>query len=528
MFTQTLPRPWLIFFFLMTVGLSGWRPLWDPDEGRYAETAREMAAGGDWLIPHLEGRPHLTKPPFTYWTTAIGLKVFGVNAWGARLPHSFAFFLLILVVGELAMTWGWSERESRMAALIFATSAVPYAAGRVLTTDVFLTLWETLGVLCAWNVWRGSAKADGGGGAGRWRVGLWLAFGMAFLTKGPPGLLPAAAIVAFAFSKPGRAGRPRLWSAAGLVGFLIVGGGWYLAVSVKQPGLLSYFVKDEVYGRVFTDEHKRDHPWFIYPVILSVGVLPWIFLYPSFLRKALAKRRAGWAAMSDLERFSILWFFVPLAVFLAAKSRMIFYVLPLFVPIALWMGRLAPPFMDRLGRLGRGWRRAVVAGAGVCSACYLLLSVGPAWFPGSRTDKLLAESVLKALGPNPGPVAYIWINNDPFHTAAFYLGRVTESIEDIDYDDMDALNAQWLRERGGRIVYLSKVSRMERILHDVSGVTELARDERAVAFEVNPHPAELAPGRRSAPAGAGAAAPVPAVVPAASANPAPAPVGPSE
>ena len=48
-------------FTLLWFALLAGRPLYDPDEGRYAEIPREILSGGDWLIPHLNGLVYLEK-----------------------------------------------------------------------------------------------------------------------------------------------------------------------------------------------------------------------------------------------------------------------------------------------------------------------------------------------------------------------------------------------------------------------------------------------------------------------------------
>src|SRR5947208_13340062 len=64
--------------------------LLEPDEGRYAEIAREMFVRGDWVVPHLQGEPYLDKPPLLYWLVVLTYKLFGVHAWAARLVPALA------------------------------------------------------------------------------------------------------------------------------------------------------------------------------------------------------------------------------------------------------------------------------------------------------------------------------------------------------------------------------------------------------------------------------------------------------
>jgi len=60
------------------------RPLFNPDEGRYAEIPREMLSGGDWVIPHLNGLAYIEKPPLQFWATAASYRLLGTSAFAAR------------------------------------------------------------------------------------------------------------------------------------------------------------------------------------------------------------------------------------------------------------------------------------------------------------------------------------------------------------------------------------------------------------------------------------------------------------
>src|SRR5882724_10326335 len=124
-------RPWwlpaltLFTFFLLV----GHRSLNEPDEGRYAEIAREMIELNDWLVPHLWYQPHLDKPPLTYWTVAASLCVFGENEWAVRLPLALAGISGVWVSYLFGLALG-GQRVGVWSALILQSSLLYFVMAR--------------------------------------------------------------------------------------------------------------------------------------------------------------------------------------------------------------------------------------------------------------------------------------------------------------------------------------------------------------------------------------------------------------
>ena len=52
-------------------------PLIDPDEGRNAEVAREMAESGAWVVPTFNAIPYLDKPALYFRAVALSFGAFG-------------------------------------------------------------------------------------------------------------------------------------------------------------------------------------------------------------------------------------------------------------------------------------------------------------------------------------------------------------------------------------------------------------------------------------------------------------------
>ncbi|TMG78655.1 MAG: phospholipid carrier-dependent glycosyltransferase, partial [Betaproteobacteria bacterium] len=86
----------LICALLWFAGLE-YRGLFMPDEGRYADIAREMLDSNDWVTPRHNGIKYLEKPPLQYWATAGAFAVFGADEWTARLWPALTSFLGILL-----------------------------------------------------------------------------------------------------------------------------------------------------------------------------------------------------------------------------------------------------------------------------------------------------------------------------------------------------------------------------------------------------------------------------------------------
>lgn len=338
---------WRAWHVLLAAGLLallflGARGLWDPDEGRYTNVALNMLDTGNWLFPQrTDGIGHWTKPPLTYWAIATSIATFGANAWAARFPSALAYLLCVWLVRQISSRLIPERRNET--ALLFATMFMPAGASQLITTDFILAACETLavcGYVCARFGTPSPWQRRG------WWLLMWLGFGLAFLTKGPPGLLPALALVVFALWVRDDAPRPRDWPVhvLGALLFAAVALPWYLVVTQRTPGLLQYFTGSEVVDRVASDVHRRNGEWYgwlvVYGPTLLIGAFPWTWPVLRWFGSLPASFKRWWgnAAVRRSEAGDVLialWILLPLLVFCLSRSRLPLYVLPLFPALAI-------------------------------------------------------------------------------------------------------------------------------------------------------------------------------------------------
>jgi 4-amino-4-deoxy-L-arabinose transferase len=248
---------------------------------------------------------------------------------------------------------------------------------------------------------------------------MWLAWGAAFLTKGP-----AALVVLVPFAIFARVGRPRVRLAdpLGLALFAASASWWYVWACVEHPGLLAFLVHEQVVGRLVTDDLHRNPGWYKpfthYLPFLVLGQGAWLVAgLRGVARERLLSRGVAWRRLRlrDAGTLLFLWFALPLLVFSLARSRLPLYVLPLYAPLALAIGRSLAAAAPAAAALRRA---AAVAAA---SVAVLVAAKGVAAYlaPESPKDmRSLYLSVRAAAGEDADLYAF---GEKELHGLEFYL-----------------------------------------------------------------------------------------------------------
>ena len=133
----------MIFVFILIaygVALSRMSVPLTGDQKVYISVALEMKERASYLIPYLFDRPNFLKPPFQYWMTLLGWKVFGVSIIGAIIPSVLALVAAAYLVRRLSVT------RSNLSALVFSSTLATMTYG----TTAQMEIWIVLFYLGAW------------------------------------------------------------------------------------------------------------------------------------------------------------------------------------------------------------------------------------------------------------------------------------------------------------------------------------------------------------------------------------------
>lgn len=318
------------------------------DEGRFVIAAREVLAGGPWLVPTTLGEPLVIKPPLFVWLVALAAKVHGrLDELAARLPVALS---AIATAGALYLLGArlFGRRAGLVAGLLFASALGPFLLAREVLPDMPMTAASTLAVLGAVIAYQ-EARA----GAALLFASA-LALGVHF--KLLAGLVPPVATVLLLAalrreSRPLTALRPWL--------------GAPVFVALLLPWLVRFLVIDDfliqidaetLSGRAWQSWRTvYESPLRTLQIFLE-ALFPWSVFLPA-AAVYLWRRRAG--LRDDPVLLPLLWLLAAVGMSIPVHTVRWRYLLPAIPPAVLILARAWDAALE--GRT-TGWERRLLVG----------------------------------------------------------------------------------------------------------------------------------------------------------------------
>ena len=330
-------RFWLLLTLLMAAVWFGnleYRKLVRPDEGRYAEIAREMATSGDWVTPRLNGIKYFEKPALQYWVTAGAYRLFGEHHWTARLWSALTGFLGILFTA-FAATRLFGREAGLLSAAVLGSSLLYTLIAHMNSLDMGMTFFMGGALMSFLLAQQDAASAR----TNRlWMHVAWAALAFSVLSKGLMGIvLPGAVIVLYTLIERDFGLWKRLHLFSGILLFMAIAAPWFIAVSIANPEFFHFFFIHEHFERFLTKTHGRYEPWWWFIPILAAGILPWLIPLIDSMARAWKSEPAAPQRFKP-KRFLLIWAVFIFIFFSLSGSKLASYVLPIFPALALLIG----------------------------------------------------------------------------------------------------------------------------------------------------------------------------------------------
>jgi 4-amino-4-deoxy-L-arabinose transferase-like glycosyltransferase len=298
------------FFFLL-----GRAPLFDLDEGAFAQATLEMFQRGDFLSTTLNGEPRYDKPILVYWLQAVSVAWLGPTEFAFRLPSALCASAWTLLTFLFTRRYYGLER-GLLAAVLLATSLGVYIIGRAATADALLNSLIASSMFAAWLHLETGRR--------RWLYASHAAIGLGFLAKGPVAVLIPLAVT-FLFCALRR--DVRTWARAtfdwrALLLFAGLALPWYGAILARDGwGFYEgFFLKHNV-GRFGGPVAGHAGSLVYYFPVVLIGLLP----FTALLAPVLRNLRSAWR--DDLQAYLLIWFAFVFVFFSLSGTKLPHYVL---------------------------------------------------------------------------------------------------------------------------------------------------------------------------------------------------------
>ncbi len=313
----------------------GTQAITDADEAFYAEAAREMVEGRDWITPHFNYEERWQKPILYYWFTAAAFAGTDASEFMARFGSALSGVGVVLLTWATARRLTANEHGAWIAGAIAATCFGYFMMARAALPDLPLAFFMTATTWCAMRAIERAERAPAA-----WAALAGLGAGLGFLTKGPVALVvPAIVLIPIWWRERARSIVRPSHVALALLLFAIAGLPWYVVMLARHGTayLQGFFVGDNLERFATTRYNDVRAVWYYVPILVG-GLLPWtmfLLVLPWRQLRALVRRRRR---LTDEEWRLLIWAAMPLLLFTASVGKQPRYILPVLPPIAIMLG----------------------------------------------------------------------------------------------------------------------------------------------------------------------------------------------
>ena len=304
------------------------------EEPRRCIIAMEMNYSGNYIEPHVLGRPYFKKPPLHNFVLAMFFKVFGMSEWSARIVSVLSMFAIMFAIFYVARDIIGFD-AAIFSAFSFGLAFISYFNyGMLAETDMFFSLLVFVSLLCIFKK----------------RLFLGSVFtALALLTKGFPALhyfyltlffyaWVKNDLKSFLFSKG---------TIFGAIFIFVVFFGWLLAVSKGNIHTFDLALGTLIHasgGRVLSIEkisevfkHVFEFPVSFFLRFLPASILFLLLLRKDFLREFKDSIKSD-RKIKDLFNFSVVAFFPNFLIYWVIPDGRVRYTLVLFAVLSFVLG----------------------------------------------------------------------------------------------------------------------------------------------------------------------------------------------
>lgn len=377
----------------------------------FAECAKEMIAAGNWMVPLFHNQAFFDKPILSYWAILSSFSLLGINHLTARIPSCLGALTTIALIA-LTGRQLFGARAGVIAGMALSTSAMYMSFAAMCMSDVFLVLFNTAALVF---LYLGSECSCQRKQTFLWFLGS-VASGLAFLTKGPIGILfPFATFLTYlAVTKNLRLIRP-IHCLTAIISILFIGMPWFLSMYFSHPeGLWHFFLRENVQRFAGSTYDSHQPIWFMVHSLVT-GFAPWSLLLIVSAFDMMRKLKEGTAT-----RPLIFWWLsvvIIIGFFSLSRGKIDYYALPAYPACALLAAAAFSEWIENRAKLS--WAVSAMMATVLIAGAFIVARLLPPLF-GNMTDCALWPLTLLAFGLS---AMFFALRRQPFRSVtATFLG----------------------------------------------------------------------------------------------------------